>query len=74
MDDKRTTKPDWGEGDYPSARRYDAGQAAFAKSGKVGPKAREAMAALEGAEGTELEAARKASAKGRPARKSPPRA
>lgn len=74
MDDKRSNKPDWGEGDYPSARRYDASQTAFAKSGKVGPKAKEAKAALEGAEGAELEAARKATAKGRPKRKSPPRA
>ena len=53
-----------GEGDYAAARKFDQEEAAFAKSGKVAPKAAEAKAALDGPEGPELEAARSAAAKG----------
>ena len=65
MGEKPDKQPDWGEGDYASARKYDAEQAAFAKSGKVASKARAAAEALSGPEREALEAARKASAKGR---------
>ncbi|HEY2180011.1 MAG TPA: hypothetical protein VGH15_15685 [Caulobacteraceae bacterium] len=54
-----------GEGDYEAARRYDKAQEAFANSGKVGAKAREAKAALDGPEAKSLEDARKAAAKGK---------
>ena len=47
-----------GEGDYESARKYDAEQEAFAKSGKVEGAAKEAAEALDGPEGAELEKAR----------------
>ncbi len=47
-----------GEGDYESARKYDAEQEAFAKSGKVDGAAKEAAEALDGPEGAELEKAR----------------
>ena len=47
-----------GEGDYESARKYDAEQEAFAKSGKVDGAAKEAADALDGQEGAELEKAR----------------
>lgn len=53
-----------GEGDYVSARRFQKEETAFAKSGKVEKKAREAADAVDGPEGAELEAARKASAEG----------
>ena len=53
-----------GEGDYVSARKFDAEERSFVKSGKVEKKAREAEQALDGPEGAELEAARKASAEG----------
>ena len=52
-----------GEGDYESARRFDADQRKFVESGKVGEKAREAERALEGPEGDELERARRESAR-----------
>ena len=54
-----------GEGDYKSARKFQAEEQAFVKSGRVEQKAREAADALDGPEGPELEAARKASAEGR---------
>jgi hypothetical protein len=47
-----------GEGDYESARKFDAEQEAFAKSGKVDQAAKEAADALDGPEGAELEKAR----------------
>ena len=47
-----------GEGDYESARKYDAEQEAFAKSGKVEQGAKDAAEALDGPEGAELEKAR----------------
>ena len=53
-----------GEGDYASARKFDAEERSFVASGKVDEKAREAEQALDGPEGAELEAARKASAEG----------
>lgn len=54
-----------GEGDYASAKRFQEEEQAFARNGPVKPKAREAADALDGPEGAELEAARKASAEGR---------
>jgi hypothetical protein len=57
-----------GEGDYEAARRFDTAEAAFAKSGKVEDAARQAAEALEGPEGEELEAARKATGEGEPHR------
>jgi len=53
-----------GEGKYEGARAFIKDQHAFAKSGRVDKKAREAADALDGSEGEELERARKASAKG----------
>ena len=53
-----------GEGDYRAARRFDEAEAAFVKSGKVAAGARAAEKAIDGPEGAELEAARKASAEG----------
>ena len=53
-----------GEGDYDAARKFDAEERSFVQSGKVEAKAREAEQALDGPEGAELEAARKASAEG----------
>ena len=48
-----------GEGDYKAARRFQKEQHEFAKSGRVGEKAREAEQALDGPEGQDLERARK---------------
>lgn len=56
-----------GEGSYEGAEKFQKEQHAFAKSGKVEQKAKEAEAAIEGPEAAELEAARKASAKGKTA-------
>lgn len=54
-----------GEGDYRSARKYQAAQHEFAgDDDKVEAKAREAANAIAGDEGDELEKARKASSKG----------
>ncbi len=64
MTDKPTSTVQ-GEGDYISAKKFDDEEAAFAKSGKVDKAAAEAEAALDGPEGAELEAARKASAAGK---------
>jgi hypothetical protein len=58
------TKQQMGEGNYEAAREFQKEQHEFAKSGKVRPKAREAAEAVDGAEGDELEAARKAAADG----------
>jgi len=54
-----------GEGDYVSAKRFQKEETAFAHSGEVDKKAREAADALDGPEAEELEAARKASAEGK---------
>ena len=48
-----------GEGDYDAGRRYQKEQHEFAKSGKVDQKTHEAEDALDGAEGEELERARR---------------
>ena len=48
-----------GEGDYDAARRFQDDQHAFAKSGAVEEKAREAEEALDGPEGEDLERARR---------------
>ena len=54
-----------GEGNYDAARKYDAEQEAFAKSGKVEQGAKEAADALDGAEGADLEAARVSTGEGK---------
>ena len=66
MPDPRPTDPMpmQGEGDHIGARKFDAEQTAFAKSGKVAAKAAEAKEALDGPGGAELEAARAKSARG----------
>ncbi len=53
-----------GEGDYESAKRFQQEQQAFAKSGQVEEKAREAEEALDGPEGAELEEARQETSRG----------
>jgi len=53
-----------GEGNYDAGRRFDEAERKFVETGPVEQKAREAADALDGPEGEELEAARKASAKG----------
>lgn len=64
-DEKTPSMPLQGEGDYISARRFQKEETEFAKTGPVEQKAREAADALDGPEGPELEAARKASAEGK---------
>ena len=67
MSDTPKSDPDLqGEGNYDAARRYRHEQEAFAKSGKVEQKAKEAEAALEGPEAADLEAAREEAARGDP--------
>jgi hypothetical protein len=51
--------PIQGEGNYDAARKFDAEERAFVKSGQVGQKAKEAEEALDGPEGADLERARK---------------
>lgn len=53
-----------GEGNYEAAEEFQKEQHAFAKSGKVDEKAREAADAMDSAEAEELEEAREASARG----------
>ena len=53
-----------GEGDYVAAKRFQKDQQAFAETGPVEQKAREAEQALDGAEGAELEQARKDTGEG----------
>lgn len=53
-----------GEGNYDAARKYDAEQAEFAKSGKVNEAARKAEEALDGPEGADLERARVSTGQG----------
>lgn len=67
MEDRKSNLKLEGEGSYEGARKYQAAQHEFAKSGKVDAKAREAAEAVDGAEGPELEAARRAAAKGKSA-------
>ncbi|MBV8593479.1 MAG: hypothetical protein JOZ27_04160 [Caulobacteraceae bacterium] len=57
-DDKSNPMPMQGEGAYDAARKYDAEQAAFAKSGKAEAGGKAAKDALDGPEGAELERAR----------------
>ena len=54
-----------GEGDYISAKKFQDEEQKFAATGPVKEKAREAADALDGPEGADLEAARKATAKGK---------
>ncbi len=56
MTDKKDIQ---GEGNYDAARKFDAEERAFVKTGQVEPKAKEAEDALDGPEGAELERARK---------------
>ena len=49
-----------GEGNYGASKRFDAEERAFVKKGGVEQKAREAADALDGPEGEDIEAARKA--------------
>ena len=63
---KENGMPLEGEGSYIAGKRFRNAQEKFAKSGKVQKKAREARDALNSAEGAELEAARKQTARGRP--------
>jgi hypothetical protein len=56
-----------GEGDYDAARKFDAEERAFVKSGKVEQAAREAEQALDGPEGEELEKARRETGEGKTA-------
>jgi hypothetical protein len=62
MTDKSPTpsKDIQGEGNYDAARKFDAEERAFVKSGQVEQKAKEAEEALDGPDGEELERARKA--------------
>ncbi len=53
-----------GEGSYEGAEKFQQEQHAFAQSGRVDEKAREAADALDGSEKDELETARKAAAQG----------
>jgi hypothetical protein len=53
-----------GEGDYISGQKYQEAQHRFAQEGPVEAAAREAADALSGPEAKELEAARRATAKG----------
>jgi hypothetical protein len=54
-----------GEGNYVAGRRFQDAEHKFVETAPVKEKAREAADALSGPEGAELEAARKASARGR---------
>jgi hypothetical protein len=54
-----------GEGNYVAGRRFQDAEHKFVETAPVKQKAREAADALGGPEGEDLEAARKASAKGR---------
>jgi hypothetical protein len=66
MTDKKTDPSAvQGEGDYISAKRFQKEEHEFASKGPVEKKAREAADALDGPEGPELEAARKAAAEGK---------
>ena len=48
-----------GEGDYESARKFDADERTFIQNGDVEGRAREAEQALDGPEAEDLERARK---------------
>lgn len=56
-----------GEGSYDGSEQYQKAQHAFAKSGQVEKKAREAANALDSEEGSELEMARQKTARGQKA-------
>jgi len=56
MTDKKDIQ---GEGNYDAARKFDAEERAFVKSGQVERRAKEAEQALDGPEGPDLEQARK---------------
>jgi hypothetical protein len=56
-----------GEGNYDAARKFDAEERAFVKSGKVDQAAREAEEALDGPEAEELEKARRETREGKTA-------
>lgn len=50
-----------GEGNYDAARRFDAEERAFVKSGRVKKNAKAAEEALDGPQGKDLERARRES-------------
>ena len=54
------SSPNEGEGSRTAAHHYNEAQQAFAKSGKVEEKAREARDALDGPEGEQLKRAEEA--------------
>ena len=49
-----TTQQNEGEGNKTAAKQYNDEQKKFAESGKVGPAAKDAAEAVDGAEGAEL--------------------
>ena len=64
-----------GEGNRTAARAYNKATTRFARSGRVAPAAKRAVAAFDGAEGKSLRAAERigrAKARGSAARKSSP--
>ena len=65
--DKESNLKMEGEGSREGSRRFQDAQHAFAETGDVEGKAKEAARALEGDEAAELEKARKASADGKTA-------
>ena len=64
MTDKQKSDKVQGEGDYDAGRRFQKAERSFVKNGPVDEKAREAADALDGPEGADLEAARKATENG----------
>ncbi|WP_296596303.1 hypothetical protein [Phenylobacterium sp.] len=54
-----------GEGNYDAARKFDEDEREFIAKGDVEKKAREAEQALDGAEGEELERARRETGAGK---------
>ena len=65
MNDETAKGQMQGEGDYISARKFAAEEAAFAKSGKVEKAAQEAREALDGPDAEDLEAARESTGRGK---------
>ncbi len=63
-DEKKTGQKLEGEGSYTASKKFQKDQREFAKSGKVDEKAREAADAIDGAEGDDLEKARKEASDG----------
>ncbi|HUZ12936.1 MAG TPA: hypothetical protein VMU93_08820 [Caulobacteraceae bacterium] len=70
-DRQKNPMPLQGEGAYDAARRFREAEERFVKSGEVERKAKEAEAAVEGAQGADLEAARHAAARGKTLKQKP---